>query len=195
MRRFDGKTIVITGASAGIGAASARRFAAEGGRLVLAARGQERLEAIARELDAIAVPTDVADPAATQRLVDRALQATGRIDVLVNNAGAHHRGPFSDLTPEQVGQMVDVNLRAPLVLTSQALPHLRITQGVVVHVASLAGFVPLPDATTYSGTKAGLRAASRTGPRRRRSQRCETCPHLRAVAPSSSSMTSTMSAT
>lgn len=91
---FTGKTVVITGASRGIGEAAARHFAQAGATVTLAARSVERIEAIAREIkasggDAIAVPCDVADAGSVSRMVDATVSRTGRIDVLINNAGAY----------------------------------------------------------------------------------------------------------
>jgi short-subunit dehydrogenase len=164
--RFDDRTVVITGASAGIGAACARCFAAAGASLVLAARGLERLEALAAELAAAgaevtAVQTDVADPASAAALIERAAARRGRIDVLVNNAGTNRRGAFHRHSAAELAEMVDVNLRAPVMLTRLALPHLRRAPApAVINVASLAGRVPLPDDAVYSATKFGLRALS-----------------------------------
>lgn len=166
-KRFPDKVVVVVGASLGIGAEVARRFAAEGARLVLAARGAERLEAMAAELrgagaDAIAVPTDIADRASCRALIDAAVTRFGGLDVLINNAALHHRGPVETVEPERLADMVDVNLRAVVLLTTLALPHLRARGGgAVVQVASLAGCVPTPGSATYSATKFGVRAFSR----------------------------------
>ena len=164
-KRFSGQTVLITGASAGIGAAAAWRFAAEGARLVLAARGVPALESIAKELrdaghEVEIVPTDVGQTAALEHLVERAVAFGGGIDVLVNNAGVNHRGALHEVGAEQLAQIVQVNLSAPIVLTRLALPHIRERRGAVVNVASLAGRIPLPDEATYSATKFGLRAFS-----------------------------------
>ena len=161
--RFEGRTVIVTGASSGVGAAAARRFAAEGARVVLAARRAAALEDVAKELGggALAVPTDVADPAQAQALVERAVHETGALHVLVNNAGANHRAPVAEADPNELGRVVDVNLRAPVLLTRFALPHLlREPRAAVVNVASIAGQVPLPGEATYSGTKFGLRGFS-----------------------------------
>lgn len=158
--------MVITGASAGIGAAAARAFAAEGARVVLAARGRDALDELAAELrgqggEALVVPTDVGDDAACRRLIDEAVATHGRVDVLVNNAGLHHRGPFPGLTPEQGTAMVDLNLRAPILLTRLVLDGMLARgRGAVVNVASLAGCIPVPESVTYSATKFGLRGFS-----------------------------------
>jgi short-subunit dehydrogenase len=164
--RFAGKVVVVTGASSGIGAAAARAFAAEGGHVVLAARSAGPLERLAGEIAAaggraLAVPVDVAEPGAAERLLDRAASELGGVDVLVNNAGVNHRGAVAERTAEELAQIVAVNLTAPILLTRAALPHLqRRGGGAIVNVASLAGRVPLPHEATYSATKFGLRAFS-----------------------------------
>jgi short-subunit dehydrogenase len=161
--RFQGRTVLVTGASSGVGAATARLFAQEGARVVLAARSAAKLEALAREIGAgaIPVPGDVSDPAHARALVERAVHETGALHVLVNNAGANHRGPLAEADPEALARVVDVNLRAPVLLTRFALPHLlQEERAAVVQVASLAGRVPLAGEATYSGTKFGLRGFS-----------------------------------
>lgn len=167
-RRFENKVVVVVGASLGIGAEATRRFAAEGARLVLAARGVERLEAFAAELRAqgtqvLTVPTDIGDPDACEALISKTIQTFSGLDVLVNNAALHHRGPVSTVAAQDLARMVDINLRAVVQLTCLALPHLRARRGggVVVQVASLAGCVPTPGSAVYSGTKFGVRAFSR----------------------------------
>jgi short-subunit dehydrogenase len=165
MTRFTDKNVVITGASAGIGAACARQFAAEGARVALAARTAAPLEALAAELrgkgtKVAVVACDVGKLADCTRLVETAARELGGIDVLVNNAGANKRGAIDQYSAQELADVVDVNLRAPIFLTRLALPHLRKNGGAVVGVASLAGFVPLPDSPVYSATKFGLRAFS-----------------------------------
>ncbi len=161
--QFKDKTVVITGASAGVGAACARAFAAQGANLVLVARGQSGLDKIANELaSSCQVHTCAMDVASTDqclKLLDQAVQQFGTLDVLVNNAGMHSRGDLEKVPCEDVAAMVDINLRAPLVLSAAAIPYLRqSTAPAIVMVGSLAGRAPLQGGATYSATKAGLRA-------------------------------------
>ncbi|MEQ9320754.1 MAG: SDR family NAD(P)-dependent oxidoreductase [Polyangiaceae bacterium] len=167
--RFIGKTVIVTGASSpqGIGAAVARQFAAEGAKVVLAARSREGLEAVAEQVRAervgaevLVVPTDLTDVDACERLVSQTLDRFERLDVLVNNAGFNRRGPVMDQQPRDLAQIIAVNLTAPIVLTRMALSALRVRRGVVVQVASIAGQFPLDDEATYSASKFGLRAFS-----------------------------------
>lgn len=164
MRRFEGKTAVITGASTGIGESCARKFVAEGARVVLAARGAEALQRLAAELgidSAHAVPTDVGDTDSCKRLLEEAKSRFGQIDVLVNNAGFNSRGPLQDVPVEDMLQILHVNLRGPMLLTRLVLPDMLAQgSGSIVGVASLAGRMPLEDEATYSATKFGLRAFS-----------------------------------
>src|SRR5262245_31802143 len=164
-RAFNDRTVIVTGASAGIGAACARRFAEEGANVVIVARGKTELERFARELGRLGpvatVAGDVADPAVQDAIVARAVEAFGGVHVLVNNAGFNPRGAFEAATADALGQAVDVNLRAPITLTRRVLPHMRrLGGGAIVNVASLAGKLPLELEVVYSATKFGLRTFS-----------------------------------
>jgi NADP-dependent 3-hydroxy acid dehydrogenase YdfG len=126
-QQIQGKVIVITGASSGLGEATARLLAAEGARVVLGARRADRLQALVAELaqqghEAIAVGTDVTDRAQVQKLVDTAVQAYGRIDVMLNNAGLMPHSPLERLKVEDWDRMIDVNLRGVLYGIAAALP-------------------------------------------------------------------------
>jgi short-subunit dehydrogenase len=156
---FRGKTVLVTGASLGVGRATAHAFHREGGNVVLLARDRGALAAAAQGLTrALIVPADVADLNAVEGALRATVERFGGLDGLVNNAGLHHRSRVDKRTPEELAAMVDVNLRAPIVLSRMALPLLARRGGFVVNVASLAGKVPLDGAATYSATKFGLRA-------------------------------------
>ena len=160
---FENKTVIITGGSAGVGAATARRFAAAGANLVLVARSRKNLERIAEELRAqariITVPMDVANTDDCVNLLKKAQFEFEGVHILVNNAGTHIRGPVVKQSPEDLGRMIDVNLRAPIVLSRVALPFIKESGGgAIINVASLAGRTPVPGAATYSASKFGLRA-------------------------------------
>lgn len=154
---LNGKVAIITGASSGVGEAAARAFARAGAKVVLAARSAAKLEALAGDVNGLAVPTDVSRIEDLAALIERTLSAHGRIDVLVNNAAANARGTFDTLDPAGIAAVIDTNLKAPLLLTRLALPHLRSSRGVVVNVASIAGHVPLPHEGPYCASKWGLR--------------------------------------
>jgi short-subunit dehydrogenase len=158
------RVALVTGASAGIGLAACRLLVQRGCRVAMVARTPATLAAAAAELGggerAIPFPLDVGDLDALERLPEQVVARCGRLDHLVNNAGVHHRGPVAQRTPGELAEMVRVNLAAPVVLSRAALPYLP-PGGAIVSVASLAGFLPVRDAATYSASKAGLRAFGR----------------------------------
>ncbi len=163
IKNFKDKTVIITGASAGVGAATARAFAKLGAKLMLVARGQEALSAIENELSPLTpvatVSMDVADEAACSALINTTAEKFGAIHCLVNNAGMHRRGNVEERSPGDLAAMVDINLRAPLFLTAAALPHLKQAgEAAIINVGSLAGRMPMQGAATYAATKAGLRS-------------------------------------
>ena len=147
---------LITGGSSGIGLATARLLRSRGYRVALVARSADRLNEVAADLNALALPCDVADIDALPDLVSATVDAYGSLDVLVNNAGVHYRGSMLRHTPQQLAQMVMVNTAAPIALTRAAAEVMQ-PGSVVVNVASLAGKLPLAGAATYSGSKAGVR--------------------------------------
>lgn len=156
-QNLAGKIVIITGASSGVGEASARAFAKAGARVVLAARSVDKLTALASALGGLAVPTDVSNFEDLRNLIEKTIAAHGRIDVVVNNAAANARGEFDSLDPAAIASVIDTNLKGPMLLTRLALPHLRQSKGVVVNVASIAGHVPLPGEGPYCASKWGLR--------------------------------------
>ncbi|MFK7954802.1 MAG: SDR family NAD(P)-dependent oxidoreductase [Lysobacterales bacterium] len=163
--KFEGRTVLITGASMGVGAAVASAFAAEGANLVLLARGEAKLRALEATLDlpgrVLVAPMNVTDTAAFEQLLSDTSEQFGGLDILVNNAGFHERGLVEAVDAKHLGQMIDVNLKAPLMATAIALPYLRrARQPAVIQVASLAGRAAIPGSATYSATKWGLRMFS-----------------------------------
>jgi NAD(P)-dependent dehydrogenase (short-subunit alcohol dehydrogenase family) len=161
------RVAIVTGASSGIGAASARALAHAGFRVVLAARRLERLEALAKEIaggggSALPVAADLAREADCAALVERALREWGRIDVLVNNAGFSPGAPIELLPRAEMSRTFEVNLIAALHLTGLVAPVMRAQGGGrVINIGSLAGNVPAPIAVSYAATKAGMEMATR----------------------------------
>ena len=160
---FKDKTVIITGGSEGVGAATARKFAEHGANLVLVARDKRKLERIAEELRSKTrveiIAMDVSDADACANIYKKAEFEFGSVDVLVNNAGYHERGPVESVSESDLAAMIDVNLKAPICLCKLAIKYLKDAGGgAIINVASLAGRTPVPGAATYSATKFGLRA-------------------------------------
>jgi len=160
---FKEKTIIITGGSQGVGAATAHKFADAGANLVLVARSRKNLESMAEELRiktrVETVTMDVSDMDACTNLFKKAEFEFGSVHVLVNNAGFHERGPAENIAIDDLGKMIDVNLRAPIVLSRLAIPYLlQSGGGAIINVGSLAGRTPVPGSATYAASKAGLRS-------------------------------------
>jgi short-subunit dehydrogenase len=147
---------LITGGSSGIGLALARALREDSYDLTLVARRPEPLEAAASELDALAVPANLGDPEECIRIVAAHAERYGGLNVLVNSAGIGIGGAFADQDTKRIALQVDVNLRATLIVTREALPHLRQARGQVVTLASIAGTVPTPGLAVYGATKAAL---------------------------------------
>lgn len=156
------KTVLVTGASSGIGEACARRFAEAGANLVLGARQYVRLCEFADQLEkqhgirAVAVQTDVSREEDCRLFVDQAINTFGSIDVLVNNAGISMRALFQDLDLAVLHQIMDVNFWGAVYCTKYALPALLKSRGSVVGVSSIAGYKGLPGRTGYSASKFAL---------------------------------------
>lgn len=163
MESFKDKTVIITGGSEGVGAATARKFAAAGAKLLLVARSKKNLEKIAEELrpltDVQIFVMDVSDPGACVDLFKKAEFEFGSVHVLINNAAFHKRGLTETIDADDLGRMIDVNLKAPIMLSRLAIPYLRRAEGAtaIINVASLAGRAPIPGNATYSASKFGLR--------------------------------------
>ena len=160
---FKDKTVIITGGSDGVGAAAARKFAEAGANLMLVARRKKNLETISEELRDLTQTEifvmDVADADAGVDLFKKANFEFGRIDVLINNAGFHKRGMMAKVDAADLGHMIDVNLKAPIILARLALPYLKESGGgAIINVGSLAGRTPVPGSAVYAASKAGLRS-------------------------------------
>src|SRR5271165_598519 len=159
---IDEAVCIITGASSGIGAATARLLSGQGARVVLAARRTERLEALAGELPgSLAVPTDVTIPGRVRQLVTRTVEAYGRVDVLVNNAGQGLHVPLEDLGAADLRAVFELNVIAPLVGMQAVLPVMRDgSGGAIVNVSSATSLRVFPGLGGYSATKAALNMLS-----------------------------------
>jgi NADP-dependent 3-hydroxy acid dehydrogenase YdfG len=161
-----GKVVVITGASSGLGEATARHLSAQGATVVLGARRVGRLQSLVDELTAhgakaLAVATDVTHPEQVQRLVDAAVQTYGRIDVMINNAGLMPQAPLERLKVDEWDRMIDVNIKGVLYGIAAALPHMqRQKSGHIINVSSVAGHKVGPGFAVYAATKHAVRALS-----------------------------------
>jgi short-subunit dehydrogenase len=154
---LDGATVLVTGASGGIGHAIARTLAAHGASLVLTGRRVERLEPLAAELGARVVPADLGDAGDLERLLDQA----GPLDVLVANAALPGSGPLESYSEAEIDRALQVNLRAPIVLARRLAPAMvQRGRGHLVFISSLSGKVASSQATMYCATKFGLRGFS-----------------------------------
>jgi len=152
------KIVIVTGASSGIGKATALRFAQKGAHLVLAARSVAKLNILLEQLtpfgvEVLIVPTDVSKEADCKNLMDKALEKFGRIDVLVNNAGISMRAAFADLELDVLKKVMDVNFWGTVFCTRYAMGSILKSKGSIVGVSSIAGYKGLPGRTGYSSSK------------------------------------------
>ncbi|MGP4009014.1 SDR family oxidoreductase [Streptomyces sp. 4N124] len=161
---INGAVVLVTGASSGIGAATARAASRAGARVVLIARREERIQQLAKELGesvALAVPCDVTDRTQVETAVRAAIEEFGQIDVLVNNAGQGLQATIDAIDPDDFRAVLELNLVAPLVTTQAVLPHLRKqAAGAIVNVGSGIIWSTLPGSGAYSASKAALQKLS-----------------------------------
>jgi NADP-dependent 3-hydroxy acid dehydrogenase YdfG len=161
---IEGKVVVITGASSGLGEATARLLSAEGAAVVLGARRADRLRSLADELNdrggkAIAITTDVVHREQVQALVDKAVQTYGRIDVMINNAGLMPQALLERLQIDEWDRMIDVNIKGVLYGIAAALPYMKEQKsGHFINVSSVAGHRVGPGFAVYAATKWAVRA-------------------------------------
>lgn len=164
MPNIEGKVVVITGASSGLGEAAARALAERGARLTLGARRIDRLRSLAEELQQgsdAAVETDVTDANQVKRLVERAVEAHGRLDVIINNAGIMPQAPLERLRIDEWDRMIDVNIKGVLYGVAAALPQMiRQRSGHFINVSSVAGHKVRGGGVVYSATKHAVRVIS-----------------------------------
>jgi short-subunit dehydrogenase len=154
--RIDGKVVLITGASEGVGAACAAEFAASGARLAVTARNEEKLRKAAPP-NSFLVTGDITVDSDRRSIIDRTLAHYGAIDILINNAGAGYYRPSWEMPMDEVRLLMDLNFFAPLALTQLVTPHMRQRRsGMIVNVGSIAGKIPLPWMSIYSVSKHAL---------------------------------------
>jgi len=164
MENIKGKVVIITGASSGLGEATARRLAGYGAKLVLGARRLDRLASLARDLDLdedAVVRTDVTKRAEVQALADHAVKRHGRIDVMLNNAGTMPQSLLESGKVDEWEQMIDVNLKGVLYGIAAVLPRMKAQKsGHIINVSSVAGHKVRPGSTVYAATKTAVRVIS-----------------------------------
>ncbi|MDR7188256.1 ribitol 2-dehydrogenase [Microbacterium sp. BE35] len=161
MGELNGKVVVITGASSGIGRSGARLFAKGGARLVLVARSLERLETVRSELgeDVLLVPADVAEAGAASRIIDTAVERFGRVDALFANAGLFLEGPVADADDEELRRTLDVNVYATLSLVRATLPGMLAQgSGDIILTSSISGHHAIDSEPIYSASKHAVQA-------------------------------------
>jgi short-subunit dehydrogenase len=155
--QLAGMVALVTGASSGMGAATALALAAVGARLVVTGRDKTRLDEIAGQAGALAIPVDLTEPDGPDRLAAAALAAEGRVDVLVSNAGTGWAGPIGELSPAAAAEMVALNLLAPIQLARLLAPGMVARRtGRLIFVSSVAGAMGVRHEAAYAATKAGL---------------------------------------
>jgi len=166
MENIEGKVVVITGASSGLGEATARMLSSKGGTVILGARRAERIQRLADELKkksgkALAQMTDVTDASQVKKLVDIAVETYGRVDVIINNAGLMPYSPLERLKIEDWNRMIDVNIKGVLYGIAAVLPYMKEQKGGhIINVSSVAGHKVNPGGAVYSATKYAVRALS-----------------------------------
>lgn len=152
------KTVIITGASSGIGKACAEAFAKQGANIVISGRNKENLEQAAKELKktgvtVLALAGDVSKESDCKLLIEKTVEKFGEIDILINNAGISMRALFKDLDLDVIKRVMDINFWGTIYCTKYALPYLLKTKGSVVGISSIAGYNGLPGRTGYSASK------------------------------------------
>lgn len=161
--RLDGKTAIVTGAGSGFGAGIARRFAAEGAKVMVVDLNAEAAQAVAAEIGGIAQVTDVASGDSVKDMAQAALTAWGRIDILVNNAGITHLPkPLETVTEEEFDRVLAVNAKSVYLTAREIVPHMKDAgAGAIVNIASTAGVSPRPNLNWYNASKGWMITATK----------------------------------
>ncbi|KAJ6636306.1 3-oxoacyl-[acyl-carrier-protein] reductase FabG [Pseudolycoriella hygida] len=156
---FTGKVVLITGASSGIGAETAKKLAAQGARLILSGRNVESLNSVAEKWganNAFVVPADVTKESDNENLISETIKKYNRLDVLINNAGILESGTIETTSLEQFDRVMSTNIRSIYSLTMLAVPHLIKTQGNIVNISSVNGIRSFPGVLAYNISKAAV---------------------------------------
>jgi len=164
----NGKVVIITGASMGIGLSAARLFAAAGAKVVLAARSADKLQALTAELqdqglNALALTVDMCDPAAVKKMVEAAHAHYGSIDIVINNAGQACAGTVAEVNPADFQKIINLNIFGPLYAIQAVVPIMRQNGGgLIINVNSMVSKMSIPGLGTYAATKSALNMLSDT---------------------------------
>jgi short-subunit dehydrogenase len=168
---ISGKITIITGASEGIGLATARRFSAAGAKVALVARSAEKLTALADELiqqggEALSIPCDMRDSEAINQMVEQAFQHFGRLDILINNAGQSAAGTVAEMNLDDLRSILELNVFGPIVSMQTAVPKMRSGGGgLILNISSMVSKMNIPGLSAYAATKAALNLISGTARR------------------------------
>lgn len=166
--KIPGSVVIITGASAGIGLATAELLAAQGAHVIITARRAERLDELTARLAVypgkrLAIAGDIGDEPFAQQLVNQTIAEFGRVDVLVNNAGLGHKSPLADMATSEIHTIWNTNVMGLLYATRAVIPHMKQQkQGQIVNVSSIVGQRPLPLNAVYCASKTAVNFLSRT---------------------------------
>ena len=153
---FNGKTVIVTGASSGIGLATVRAFRNRGADVLMVARSEARLKEISKETGARFIAIDITSEGASERIIGEAVIESGKIDILVNSAGIIRTGNIMNTPIQEFDYMMDINLRSVFLLMQTALPFLKESKGNIVNVSSVTGVRAFPNILSYCVSKAGL---------------------------------------
>ena len=154
---LDARNVVVTGGSQGIGEQVAKEFADAGANVLLVARSESKLAAVAQAIGGSYLVADLTDQTTVDQLFDRCVEALGSVDVLVNNAGIETNEAFVNVDPEAIRTLARLNFEAPLLLTQQAARYMMARgSGHIVQMSSVAATIPFPGLAAYAGSKAGI---------------------------------------